>query len=203
MPRTKEQYDQIRKDRKTQIMATALDMFSREGYGHVSIAALSARAGISKGLMYNYFSGKEELLKEILNEGIEQIMTSLDPDRDGTLTTEEFEHFLRKTFQLMHEKRAFFTKFFSMIIQPNVKSFLKESSLVPFMDRYFSMFNQYFTEQGCEDPMLEMFELSVILEGFGIMMIYYDDLADLPPELYKKYEARIIQKYTRKHHEKK
>lgn len=202
MPRTKEQYAQIRKDRKSQIMSTALEMFASEGYGHVSIAALSLRAGISKGLLYNYFSGKEELLKEILNEGIEQIMTSLDPNRDGILTTGEFEHFIRKTFQLMHDKRVFFTKFFSMIIQPNVKAMLKESSLIPFMDRYFGMFTKYFAEQGYEDPLLELFELSVILEGFGIMMIYYNDLADLPPELYKKYEERIIYKYTGKQHEK-
>lgn len=202
MPRTKKQYEQIRKDRRSQIMSTALEMFAREGYGHVSIAALSQGAGISKGLMYNYFSGKEELLKEILNEGIEQIMTSLDPNRDGILTTNEFELFIRKTFLLMHEKRAFFTKFFSIIIQPNVKAFLKESSLVQFMEQYFDMFNRYFFEQGYEDPMLEIFELSVILEGFGLMMIYYDDLADLPPELYQKYEERIINKYTRKDHEK-
>lgn len=202
MPRTREQYEQIRRDRRDQIMSTALEMFASEGYGHVSIAALAQRAGISKGLMYNYFSSKEELLKEILNEGIEQIMTSLNPNHDGTLTTEEFELFIRKTFQLMHDKRAFFTKFFSMIIQPNVKVLLKESSLVQFMDAYFGMFITYFTEQGHEDPLLEMFELSVILEGFGIMMIYYDDLADLPPELYKKYENRIIQKYIPKHHEK-
>lgn len=182
-------------------MTTALEMFAREGYGHVSIAALARRAGISKGLMYNYFTGKEALLKEILNEGIEQIMTSLDPNRDGVLTEAEFELFIRKTFQLMHEKRVFFSKFFSMIIQPNVKAFLKESSLVGFMEQYFEMFINYFAAQGCEDPMLEMFELSVIIEGFGIMMLYYDDLADLPPELYKKYEERIIHKYTRKHHE--
>lgn len=202
MPRTKKQYEQIRKDRRSQIMSTALEMFASEGYGHVSIAALSQGAGISKGLMYNYFSGKDELLKEILNEGIEQIMTSLDPNRDGILTTNEFELFIRKTFQLMHEKRTFFTKFFSIIIQPNVKAFLKESSLVQFMEQYFDMFNRYFSEQGYEDPMLEIFELSVILEGFGLMMIYYDDLADLPPELYQKYEERIINKYTRKDHEK-
>jgi AcrR family transcriptional regulator len=201
MPRTKEQYEQIRKDRREQIMATALEMFAREGYGHVSIATLAQRAGISKGLMYNYFEGKEELLKEILNEGIEQIMTSLDPNRDGILTEAEFEMFIRKTFQLMHDKRAFFSKFFSMIIQPNVKAMLKESSLVGFMEQYLSMFIHYFAERGYEDPMLEMFELFVIIEGFGIMMIYYDDLSDLPPELYRKYEERIIHKYTRKHHE--
>jgi AcrR family transcriptional regulator len=201
MPRTKEQYEQIRKDRKRQIMATALEMFAREGYGHVSIAALSQCAGISKGLMYNYFPGKEHLLKEILNEGIEQVMDSLDPNRDGLLTVDEFEHFIRRTFRLMHEKRAFFTKFFSLIIQPNVKTMLKDSLLVSFTEQYFMMFTKYFAEQGYQDPQLELFELSVILEGFGIMMLYYDDLIDLPPELYKRYEEKIINKYIRKRHE--
>ena len=59
------------------------------------------------------------------------------------------------------------------------------------------MLSGYFATQGYDDPLLEVFELSVMIEGFGIMMMYYDDLTDIPPELYKKYEERIIQKYTR------
>ena len=197
MPRTKEQYDQIRRGRREQIMSTAMELFAREGFGHISISTLAKEAGISKGLMYNYFSSKEELLKELLEDGIEQIMKSLDPNRDGILTAEEFEIFIRKTFRLMHDKREFFTKFFSIIIQPNVKVLLQGSILVSFTEQYFEMFTGYFATQGYDDPLLEVFELSVMIEGFGIMMMYYDDLTDIPPELYKKYEERIIQKYTR------
>jgi len=197
MPRTKEQYKEIRSERKSLIMRTALELFAREGYGHVSISMLSKKAGISKGLMYNYFPGKEALLKEILKEGVAEVKKSLDPDHDGVLTTSEFELFIRRTFQLMRDNREFYTTFFGLVVQPNVKALLKESAFVSFMDSYFGLFEAYFSEMGFEDPLLEVFQLSVSLEGFGIMMMYYDDLTDIPEELFRKYEERIIATYTK------
>ena len=196
MPRTKEQYEKIREDRKKLIMDAGLELFSREGFGHVSISSLANHAGISKGLMYNYFPGKEALLQAILNEGIEEIMRSIDPNHDGVLTRDEFILFIQKTFRMMHEERDYWVKLFSLIIQPNVKEYLKESAIVQFMEKYFGMFRQYFEMLGYEDPLLEVFHLSVIIEGFGIMMLYYNDLAKFPEDLFIHYEKKIIQLYT-------
>ncbi len=199
MPRTKEQFEEIRISRKMQIMNAAMELFAKEGYGHVSIATLAKHAGISKGLLYNYFESKEDLLKEILNSGIEDIMEYFDQDHNGVLTQEEFIFFIRRTFQLMHENKEFWSRFFGIIIQPNVLPFLKESALMRFMDQYFSMFEEYFRTQGFKDPALEVMHLSVIIEGLGIMMIFYGSLTELPHKLFEKFEERIINTYTLKH----
>jgi len=196
MPRTSEQYSQIRRERRVQIMNTALELFAKEGFGHVSIAMLAGKAGISKGLMYNYFSSKEELLKAIVKEGITEIRKSFDPNKDGRLTRDEFILFIRKTFKLMRDDREFWTTFFGLMMQPNVKVILKESAFVPFLNNYLDLFEAYFREQGFKDPMLEVFNLSVSIEGFGILMMYYDDLTDIPQDLYYKFEERIINTYT-------
>ncbi|MEX0988589.1 MAG: TetR/AcrR family transcriptional regulator [Bacteroidales bacterium] len=196
MPRTEKQLNAIRKDRREQIMNTALTLFSREGYGHVSISMLARHAGISKGLMYNYFKSKEQLLKEILDSGMKEIVQYFDPNNDGRLTPQEFEHFVRNTFRLMRDNREFWIKFFSLIIQPNVKILLKDGVMAGFMRRYFKIFEEYFKDHGFRDPELEVFQLSALIEGFGIIMLYYEDLTEIPVTLFKKFEERIIQTYT-------
>lgn len=198
MPRTKEQYEKIRKGRKEQIMEAALELFATEGYGHVSIAALASHIGISKGLMYNYFKSKEELLKEVIDYSVHELLEYFDPNHDGVLTQEEFKLFLRKTFELMNKKKEFYTKFFGLVIQPNVMEFVLKSEMLSYMNRYLSMFEEYFRDQGFEDPMLEVLNLSIFLEGLGMMMVFYSKMTEIPDHLFEKLEERIINTYTLK-----
>lgn len=179
-------------------MDSALTLFAKEGYNHVSVSTLAEHAGISKGLMYNYFESKEELLKSVIEYCMIEILEYFDPNHDGVLTPDEFELFVRKTFQLMQEKREFYKKFFSLVIQPNVTEHFKKSSVISFIGQYFALFESYFREQGFEDPMLEVLNLSIVIEGLGMMMVFYDDMTDLPPNLFNKFEERIINTYTKK-----
>ena len=65
-PRTPQQLDKIRKERRKAIMDTSLEVFSEYGYESASISMIAKKVGISKGLMYNYFESKEELLIDAL-----------------------------------------------------------------------------------------------------------------------------------------
>lgn len=48
-------------DRRTAIMDCADQVFLEEGYQGASMSAIAAKLGGSKGTLYNYFGGKEEL----------------------------------------------------------------------------------------------------------------------------------------------
>ncbi len=65
-PRSKEENEIIRNKRKAEIILVALELFATNGYHSTSISAIAQKGGISKGLMYNYFKSKEDLLKEVL-----------------------------------------------------------------------------------------------------------------------------------------
>ena len=57
---------------------------------HADIIPLVSRqlaryAGISKGLLYNYFTGKEDLLKHIFHNVLNDFMGYLDKDGNGVL----------------------------------------------------------------------------------------------------------------------
>lgn len=198
MPRTQEQFKEIRDARKKQIMQVAMQLFAREGFGHVSIATLAKEAGISKGLMYNYFDSKEKLLKEIIELGFYRISEQFDSNHDGKITPDEFEHFVRTMFRIIREEKEFWLQFFSIIIQPYVFPYIKTENITTFMQNVFLMLDYYFKDQGFEDSELELFHFSVLIEGFGAMMLIYDNISPFPDQTLNKFEERIINTYVRK-----
>jgi len=64
MPRKRqESYD----ERRRQIVAGALEVFSRSGFASATNQAIAAAAGInSPGLIYHYFESKEDLLRAVI-----------------------------------------------------------------------------------------------------------------------------------------
>jgi len=73
-PRTSEQFEEIRENMRRRIIVAAIECFATKGYHACSISDLAKHAGISKGLMYNYFSGKEDLLSTIFREIMDEMM---------------------------------------------------------------------------------------------------------------------------------
>lgn len=65
-PLNEEQLEQIRNDRKNQIMTAALKVFAENGIKLTKISMIAAEAGISHGLLYHYFNSKEEVLHSSL-----------------------------------------------------------------------------------------------------------------------------------------
>ncbi|OQY41639.1 MAG: hypothetical protein B6227_04365 [Fusobacteriia bacterium 4572_74] len=50
----------MKKNTKQKIIDSAIDLFSKDSYGKVSIAQICKNAKISNGIIYNYFRNKEE-----------------------------------------------------------------------------------------------------------------------------------------------
>jgi len=197
-PRTREQFEEMRESRRHQIMKAALEIFATEGYSHCSISQLAAHAGISKGLLYNYFESKEALLIEIIEEGIQDIMTMIDPNQDGTLEPEEVEGFIRSTFSNIREHLQFWALFINVILQPPVKEFLEGKPYSSIMERVGPQLLDYFERMGFEDPHLEMLTFSAMIEGYGILLVYMFPDEEFPMETVAKFEDRMVDMFTRK-----
>ncbi len=192
----------MRENRRRQIMDAALELFASEGYSHCSISQLAQHVGVSKGLMYNYFNSKEALLVSIIEEGVADIMSMIDPNHDENLKPEEVEVFIRDTFKGIQENVQFWILFINVVLQPPVKEFLNGEPFTNVMDRFAPKLIEYFKKMGFEDPMLEMLTFSAMIEGYGVLLVYiYPDEA-LPLETIKKYEDRMVNMFTRNPHKK-
>ncbi|MRR22963.1 TetR/AcrR family transcriptional regulator [bacterium] len=207
-PRTPYQFEEMREEKKALIMDVALEQFSDHGFHATTINHIAKHAGISKGLMYNYFKSKEELLAAIINRSLGQIYTSFNPDRDSRLTPEEFELFIRKVFEMFREKRQFWKLIYRVMMQRGVyENLLSDESspyrvgdmpLKDFSGDMMRLMTDYFTRKGEKegpdyDPLTEMIMFSNTLKGFALTYIFAPE--QYPDEYFNKTVDALIKKY--------
>ena len=65
MPRSKEQFEQMREEAKEKIARGAAGYFARHGYAGAKISELAKELGIAQGALYRYFPSKEALFEEV------------------------------------------------------------------------------------------------------------------------------------------
>jgi AcrR family transcriptional regulator len=68
VPRTEEQNEQLRGQRRVQLLDAAQRVFSRKGFHAANVADVAAEAGVSQGTVYHYFDSKEALLLAVFTE---------------------------------------------------------------------------------------------------------------------------------------
>jgi AcrR family transcriptional regulator len=189
-PRTPQQYENIREEKKALIMQVALELFANEGYHSTSISKIANKAGISKGLMYNYFEGKEDLLRQIAIEGINEVFESFDPNKEGFLTKKEFIDFIKSSVMMVKNQMNFWKLYFSLMAQPQVLKVLGDDFMSSF-DSYFKTLADYFNNQGFKDGYTEVRFFVAMLDG--VVLHYILDPENFP---YEKVIDRIINIYA-------
>lgn len=64
-------------ERPDEILKAALEVFSEQGLAGARVEDIAARAGVSKGTLYLYFSGKEEVFREAVRAKVQRTMEGL------------------------------------------------------------------------------------------------------------------------------
>jgi hypothetical protein len=161
--------------------------------------------------MYNYFKSKDELLAEIIDRSVSEMYMYFDTDRDGILTGEEFELFIRKLFLLLKEKITFWRLFFQLIMQKDVMdSYLRRYAVrfsasgpvsgkgsPAFISGVIGTFTDYFVRRKSVrpagyDPVVEMNMCINTMKGLAMTSILSEDMDN---DLYEKTIDRIIEIY--------
>jgi AcrR family transcriptional regulator len=207
-PRTPQQFREIREEKMALIMDVALEHFSNVGFHATTISHIARHAGISKGLMYNYFKSKEELLASILNRSLTDIYSDFDSDRDGHLSGDELEEFIRKVFDILRKQRSFWKLLYRIILQPGVYEDLfdnKQSSvnisgtpLKEFSQNMMAMMVDFFNMKkkisGDDyDPETEMFMFLNTVKGFALTYVLAEEY--YPQDYFDKMIDALIKKY--------
>ena len=73
-----------REQRRQQVLAAALDVFSAAGYHAASMDEIAERAGVSKPVLYQHFPGKLDLYLALLDAGIDDLMAAARSALTGT-----------------------------------------------------------------------------------------------------------------------
>ena len=177
-PRTKAQFEEIRQNRKHQIMDVALEVFATDGYHSASISKISKRAGISKGLIYNYFESKQDLLLETIMEGTERIHSVFKEIDDELDTPEELMVFIKGGMDLMKNDPHFYKLLFAVMFQPEAYQTIKDN-YEKVIGSLMEDIAIYFKKKGEQYPLEKAFVLGAAMDGIGMHYIMAPEMFDL------------------------
>lgn len=165
-PRTKEQNAEIRNTTKQTIANSAMVLFMEDGYLNVTIDQIAKKAEVSKGLMYNYFSGKEDLLQFIINRIFEKMSEFSEEISSVDDPVEKIESLIHNSLKLMKEKSDFWKTIMPIITQKAISSKMESRLRAVFMGLTKEM-EEMFRACGVKNAKIEAYQLGALLDGIA------------------------------------
>jgi TetR/AcrR family transcriptional regulator, repressor of fatR-cypB operon len=135
-----------KEERKESIIATALKLFSEQGFYATTVPDIAAKVGMSVGNFYNYFISKDVLAKELILYISEYLGTNIRAINEGKTGTKE-------------KIAAIVTMYFSMAAE--------RPEMIEYFLRIYLSNREVFTE-GCEG-------MVCVSPFITEMMIFFDD----------------------------
>jgi AcrR family transcriptional regulator len=164
MPRTPEQNERMRAESRARILAHALRLFARYGYEQTSVRMITQEAGIAQGLLYNYFSGKEQLLLALFEQSIADVQASFAEAEAQGGDQERVARLIRASFAGLQNNLAFWQLSYHVRMQAGVIAGLGEQ-LHAWTAAIRSRLERYFRAAGAAQPELEAAILFALIDG--------------------------------------
>ena len=178
-------FEMLRESSKERIESASLELFAHNGYGHTSISQIAKAAGISKGLMYNYYESKEALLQALLKKGLEfgdhliKSSTTISPSNPVEILT----FIVESSFEEVRTNLTYWKLLMSLTFQEEVMK-----TLAPEIEQkkleHIEMGKTIFTQLGYPNPEAQAMLFGAAMDG--VFMHYILSPDDYPLENVKQ-----------------
>ncbi|MGD8306242.1 MAG: TetR/AcrR family transcriptional regulator [Ignavibacteria bacterium] len=189
-PRTKQQFEEIRETSRNKILSVALELFAQTGYKETSVSKIAEKASISKGLMYNYFKNKEELLEAVVLEGFNKITGLNYSIKEGEKPVEKLKEIIVATLDSLFENLSYWQLYMALLIQPQVQKKF-ENKFYEFREMLITPMVEIFKRIGSKNPELDAFLLGMHFDGIALNFVAAPD--DFPMEGIKQ---QLFERYS-------
>jgi len=110
---TRERKEREFETRRRLILATATELFQKDGFGGVTLDDIASAIEFSKGTIYNHFGSKEEIYASILVEHLNILLSCLkEAARTGRNTLERLRNSMKAYVRFYREHREYFKLLF-------------------------------------------------------------------------------------------
>lgn len=189
-PRSSSQFEEMRQNSRKLILDAAFELFAQKGFHNTSIEQIRKKAGVSKGLIYNYFSTKEDLMKEVVlaqiemgDEIVQEFIGLADPKA-------QLKKVVDVSLIYLTEKEEQIQLLIGLSLQVHDFPDLEKIIKARYQD-YMPLFAGIFEKLSYPDPSLEAHFLTAYFDGLGLQKIVLGSSLDLEvvrDNLYKKYD---------------
>ncbi|MDM5453634.1 TetR/AcrR family transcriptional regulator [Peribacillus simplex] len=175
MPRTPEENDRIRQASKEKIRAAAMELFMKQGFYATSISDIAKKAGISKGLLYNYYKGKEELLSEMVEARIREVVKVMEEAVIFEKPNEQLKYIVNGAIDNIHKNPEVHRFYLHLQTQPEADEELIKYThlLIGENTRQFEFQCKIFEIMGEKEPRKRSLYFSSVLQGIMLMISTY------------------------------
>lgn len=116
-------------ERPDEILSAALEVFAEQGLAGARVEDIAARAGVSKGTLYLYFPGKEELFREAVRAKVRRTLEGLSSAAPPGEPVERLTRFIDAYWA--HLRKKDFGQFYRLVLAelhqfPEVSRFYAE-----------------------------------------------------------------------------
>ena len=150
-PRSPEAFAQIRAESREALLRAALELFARHGFAGTTVRMIAERAGVSLGLLYNYFSGKEELLMVLFQQGMADVLDSFAEADFAATPGQRLIQLVRGSFEIIARNRDFWAVFYGLRAQPGILEVLP-NEVRTWPQRIHRQLSRYLSDLGHPDP---------------------------------------------------
>ena len=166
-PRSQEQFKALRQKSRQAILDAALRLFARQGYAQTTTDEIARRAQISKGLIYNHFASKEEILECLVVESMERAFPMLTAPADEVEPQATLEEFIHTWFQLIRSDSDLFRLGYQLHTSGDFKKLVqhKQEELA---HRFMRGLTGLFKRLGSPHPDMDTLILGSVLDGIGL-----------------------------------
>lgn len=189
-PKSAIQNQEIRAESKRKILDAAFKLIAKDGYESTSIAKIAKEAEVSKGLLYNYFNSKEDMVKVMLEEALDEgdvLISGLLSDDPKETIRNVFQWFFRE----IRERLDYWRLITQLTFNIEKFKFVQELAANK-MGEYIRLMQSLLNQLGYENPLNEARIIAALFDGIGVEVLVLKEQYPLD-----EMEAYLIEKYCK------
>lgn len=193
MPRTPEQNLLIRAKTKEKILHSSMKLFGQRGFEQTSVNAIAKDAQISKGLIYNHFKTKEDIVEGVVNMLMEHGDTILTPNEGLESPEKQLKSIIDETFKWMQKESELMAWMLPMAFQIGRYPFVTHMVATK-IKTTISKSEELFTKLGFEQPKMEAWYFGAIIDGIAMdqILVQNYDKDNMHQYLLSKYKLENL-----------
>lgn len=103
MPRTKEQYEEMRNATRQKIQSAGMRLFVQKGFGSTNVQDIADAAGISIGLLYRHYKTKESLFNELVEFALDGLIQMIQTFENADSPKQLLAQFVDEIYRDMQD----------------------------------------------------------------------------------------------------
>jgi Transcriptional regulator len=162
-------------DNKEAILVAALELFGEQGYDRSPTSQIAKRAGVSEGLIFRHYGNKEGLLSAIIEQGLAQIATTMQPYSDPSISPQQaIAQHIKNALTVFRANAKFWRVASQLRFQPEINA--AAGAQIEAGNRFIvAQLTEHFRQAGSNSPEIDALLLFAQIDGICLHWLQMPD----------------------------